>query len=142
MKYTVGLIFDQEAKNVLLLRKNYPGWMAGRLNGIGGKIEGNETALECMIRESKEETTIQDENWRFIGDVCGDGFLVSWFAIYGQDFSKIDAKTSERLKVVSVAEMFEANWQTLNNIMPHVKLFTCLALFDDVKFPVFFGDNS
>jgi len=141
MKYTVGLIFDQDCKNILLLRKNKPSWMIGRLNGIGGKVEGNETALECMIRESKEETTIQDENWQFIGDVCGPDFLVSWFAIYGQDFSKIDARTDERLINVYVAEMFEADWMTLD-IMPHVRLFTCLALYNEVKFPVFFGDNS
>lgn len=52
-EYVVGFRFDD--RNVLLLRKNRPLWQAGRLNGIGGKIEPNELPALAMLREWKEE---------------------------------------------------------------------------------------
>jgi len=34
----------------------------GLWNGVGGKIEGEESPLECVIREVKEETGIEINN--------------------------------------------------------------------------------
>jgi 8-oxo-dGTP diphosphatase len=53
--YTIGFVFNREMDRVLLVRKRRPEWQAGRWNGIGGKIEENETPLEAMIRETREE---------------------------------------------------------------------------------------
>lgn len=55
MNYVVGLIFDNYTDDVLYLEKLKPEWQAGKLNGIGGKIEPNETPLEAMVREYQEE---------------------------------------------------------------------------------------
>lgn len=53
--YVVGLIFDLEMKNVLLLhRKKEP--YQGLYNGVGGKVERGETSYQAMIRELEEET--------------------------------------------------------------------------------------
>lgn len=52
----VGFLFDSNFENVLLIEKNRPLWQAGKLNGVGGKIEENETPLNAMRREFLEET--------------------------------------------------------------------------------------
>ncbi len=55
---TVGFIFDQSLESVLLVHKQKPDWQIGKLNGVGGKVEDNETGLTCIARECFEETTL------------------------------------------------------------------------------------
>jgi 8-oxo-dGTP pyrophosphatase MutT (NUDIX family) len=55
-RYVVGFCFDFNHENVLLICKNRPDWQAGRLNGLGGKIEDGESPLTAVGREFAEET--------------------------------------------------------------------------------------
>lgn len=56
MNYVCGFAFPHAAPDfVWLIRKKKPEWQAGKLNGISGKIEGRESAVEAMVREFKEE---------------------------------------------------------------------------------------
>ncbi len=54
-KYVLGFIFDASAERVLLIEKQRPAWQAGKLNGIGGKIEPREKPVAAMLREAYEE---------------------------------------------------------------------------------------
>lgn len=63
LRMVVGFLFDDRRDHVLLIQKDRPEWQAGRLNGIGGKIEPKETAIEAMIREFHEETGLLVTNW-------------------------------------------------------------------------------
>ena len=53
--YTVCLLFTPDLKQVLLQRKAKTDF-AGRLNGVGGKLEPGETPERCAVREIFEET--------------------------------------------------------------------------------------
>ncbi|GEN89773.1 NUDIX hydrolase [Oceanobacillus sojae] len=55
LKYTICFIKD---KNKLLLLNREKNPNIGMWNGVGGKIEQNETPLECVLREVYEETGI------------------------------------------------------------------------------------
>ena len=60
MDYVCGFLFDKERTSVLLVKKIKPVWMAGMLNGIGGKIKNDkfgfpESPLHAMERECIEE---------------------------------------------------------------------------------------
>ena len=55
-EYIVGFAFRKQS--VLLIRKLKPEWQVGYLNGIGGKIEINETAHQAMSREFEKETGV------------------------------------------------------------------------------------
>jgi 8-oxo-dGTP pyrophosphatase MutT (NUDIX family) len=55
-RYVLGFVFDRGFRHVLLICKTSPEWQAGRLNGLGGKIEPGETPLLAMERELREET--------------------------------------------------------------------------------------
>lgn len=61
-RYVCGFAFyDIESgfrPRVVLMRKVKPDWQAGKLNGVGGKIEAGETPEVAMAREFKEETGV------------------------------------------------------------------------------------
>ena len=60
--YVAGFAFHED--RVLLVEKLHPDWQAGKLNGIGGKVEPGEIALDAMIREFQEETGLRVDDWR------------------------------------------------------------------------------
>jgi len=65
VEYVLGFAFN--GNNVLLIRKTRPAWQAGRLNGVGGKVEPEDWCLaEAMRREFKEETGVDTvvEDWK------------------------------------------------------------------------------
>lgn len=62
-EYVVGFLFFNDKKNVILIRKKKPNWQAGKLNGIGGKIENGESPHQAMIREFLEETEVDIPTW-------------------------------------------------------------------------------
>lgn len=64
MIYVLGFAFTQDHKSVVLIRKNHPTWQAGLLNGVGGKVEETDKALQdAMAREFQEETGVKT-SWR------------------------------------------------------------------------------
>ena len=58
MKYVVGYCFDPYFEHVVLIEKARPEWQAGKLNGVGGKIEPKETPRRAMVREFQEEAGV------------------------------------------------------------------------------------
>lgn len=56
VEYVLGFMFNLAESKVLLVWKNRPAWQAGKLNGVGGKIEEGETPIQAMNREFAEET--------------------------------------------------------------------------------------
>ncbi len=57
----VGFITD--GKRILLINKNRPENQKGLFNGVGGAVQENETPLEAMVREAKEETGLEIKEW-------------------------------------------------------------------------------
>lgn len=61
-------MFVLQGNEVLLIRKKR-GLGAGKINGPGGRIEGNETPEQCAIRETNEELLINPLRPRFAGEL-------------------------------------------------------------------------
>lgn len=57
-QYVLGFLFNWERDRVVLINKTKPDWQAGKLNGVGGKIEKDETPAFAMVREFQEETGV------------------------------------------------------------------------------------
>ncbi len=60
-KYVVIFLFAKDYKKVLMIKRNKPPYK-DCWNGIGGKIEENETEIQAAIRECYEETGIKLHN--------------------------------------------------------------------------------
>jgi 8-oxo-dGTP diphosphatase len=69
LAYTICFIRQQD--RILLLNREHPSWM-GAWNGVGGKIEANETPRESILREVAEETGIILDDVQFKGIVTWD----------------------------------------------------------------------
>lgn len=70
-KYTLGFIECEDSGTVLLLNREKPPHM-GKWNGVGGKLDKGETPLECIIRETIEETELTISNYK-------DRGVLRWF---------------------------------------------------------------
>lgn len=78
-KYVVGLVFDPKQR-VMLIEKNRPDWQKGYFNGVGGEINNNETPINAMIRECKEESGLEITNWQLYDKVVfPNGIELNYF---------------------------------------------------------------
>jgi 8-oxo-dGTP diphosphatase len=102
--YVLGFIFNASRDRVLMIRKNRPKWQAGRLNGVGGKVEKGETARQALVREVFEEAalTTSELQWRHYGVIDGTDFRVYCFETSVSDLSEARAMTDEALEVLDV----------------------------------------
>ena len=102
MKTQYCLGFMIQADSVVLIRKTHPPWQAGRLNGVGGHIEKDESAIEAMSREFKEETGMITpvDAWKLFA-VMGEKkeWSCHCFWAYGDVFS-VRSKTDEKVEIV------------------------------------------
>ena len=98
--YTLGFIFTPALDRVLLVHKMSPEWQAGKINGIGGKIEEGENPLACIVREVQEETGLvtNPDQWIFLGEMGSDAWHMDVFTLmYSGDMG--DAKSADKERV-------------------------------------------
>lgn len=66
-RYVLGFGFTEPTRSagtgVILIKKKRPDWQAGLLNGVGGKIEKDESPYQAMRREFREETGEWVRGW-------------------------------------------------------------------------------
>jgi 8-oxo-dGTP diphosphatase len=55
--YIYTLAFIKNKDEILLINRNKKPWK-GAWNGVGGKVQNDETPLDCIVREIEEETTL------------------------------------------------------------------------------------
>jgi 8-oxo-dGTP diphosphatase len=69
--YVCGFLFNEARDRVVLIKKARPEWQAGRLNGVGGKVEPGESSDEAMRREFIEEAGVDVSGWELTVVVNG-----------------------------------------------------------------------
>lgn len=115
--FVLGFMFNPSRDLVLLIEKDRPAWQAGKLNGVGGKLEDGEDPMVAMVREFREETGIETspEAWGlrlFIEDLRTNAEIYTFTTV-----GKIeDAKQmeSEKPVIVEVDNLPE-------NVVPNLK---------------------
>lgn len=122
--YVLGFIFSTDLKRVALLRKDRPEWQAGKLNGIGGKLEKNELALDGMVRECQEETSIfiPEENWNYFAVFDGEYHQVHCFKTTYHNIEDLVCPESEKIEYISLDNLHK------EHLMDNVKYLIPMAL--------------
>ncbi len=139
-RMVVGFAFTEDRTGVVLIRKNRPEWQQGKLNGVGGHIEGRETPRQAMAREFEEETAIhvQLQRWFEIVQMRGRGWEVTFFKVFltPHDIHFMTSMTDEKVILVSCEIENELNMvDNLSWLIP-------LALDDSgVQFPIAMRDT-
>lgn len=104
-RYVVGFMFSAELRTVLLMIKNRPDWQRGKLNGIGGRIEENETPEQAMQREFAEETNVYETGWNLFATLSDErGWIVHFFYAKG-DIGKAETVTDETVIPFSLKDL-------------------------------------
>lgn len=109
IQYVTGFAFSDDHTKVVLIKKTKPEWQAGRFNGVGGKIEGDERPVEAMVREFREETGLETtlDSWK---DVCcfeGKDFVVHFFSRFNDDIFGAKTTTEETVVVTETEHAHE-----------------------------------
>jgi len=93
-RFVVGFLFDND--KVALIKKTHPDWQRGKLNGIGGHMENNESPLDAIIREFKEEADLEVRNWEHYCTLSYSGdCILYFFAANIAPNSRIKSNTEE-----------------------------------------------
>lgn len=93
-KYVLGFAFD-DLDRVALIQKERPAWQAGKLNGVGGRIEGREEVLDAMVREFHEETGVVLPNWDVVGVMRGADWHVTVLTATSPEVRDVSTVTDE-----------------------------------------------
>lgn len=124
IRASLGFIFTPDFKQVLLIRKRHPEWQAGKVNGIGGKCEGDESTVECMARELKEEAglDIAVTDWIFVTSLEWQQWYVETYScVYGGDVHSIRTMTDEEVEWFPVTAL-------PNNVISNLRWLIPLAI--------------
>ncbi len=93
------LLFVVQNEQILLIRKKR-GLGAGKINGPGGKAEGNETPLECAVRETQEELFIKATEVTQYGQLdfqFTDGYALRCFVFRADQYTGTPTETDEAI---------------------------------------------
>lgn len=136
MRYVAGFAFSRNFRDVALVRKERPDWQAGRLNGIGGKIEAGETPAEAMVREFQEETGLATApvDWEEVVELSFPGGVVHFFRAALPDLGRLRTTTDEQIVVVPSLPVHEDALANLHWLIP-----LCL---DGLQLPIRLQDRE
>jgi 8-oxo-dGTP diphosphatase len=100
-QYVCGFLFNDLAYSCVLVRKLKPKFQAGLLNGVGGKVELGESALEAMVREFTEETGVNTslEIWDLFAQGQNSDLIVHFFSAVDQE-AWFHARTVEAEEII------------------------------------------
>jgi len=125
---TLGYIVDDKNRVLMIhLRKDYGDGVKDFWNGVGGKLEKNESPEEGITREAKEECGLDIKNPKLAGILTFPGNLGSqdtWrafvFKIAEYSGKLVESKEGE-LKWVPIKEIFKENlWPSDKLFLPYV----------------------
>ena len=101
-KYSCGFIFDLQKQRVLLIKKKPNSPTPNLWNGHGGKIEENESALDCIIRETQEELGISIKTWNEFCELRGDNWTVHFFRTFTNKISLAKQMEDELIEIFNL----------------------------------------
>lgn len=122
--YVVGFMFSEDLQFVALIRKNRPKWQAGKLNGIGGHMEGDESPRAAMIREFREETGVdtQEDDWTLVGRLEGENAKVYVCRCISNKVMDVQTTTDEKVLIYCTDPVPEDVVPNLKAIIPALLL--------------------
>lgn len=112
----VGFLFSENENDLLLINKNRPQWQQGLKNGIGGKCMPDETPINAMIREFKEETGLSFLDWKHFGVLLGSDYRLYCFAGFSDKVYKANSMTDEEIEIIQAWDLDSYKGKLVRNL--------------------------
>ncbi len=126
-RFVAGFLFDVAGKAVVLVRKARPAWQAGRLNGVGGRVEAGESGPAAMAREFREEAGVATapSEWRLFAALTESAQTgrvrheVSFFAARSPVAlgAALSSCTDERVELLEMSELHARQGECLEDLL-------------------------
>lgn len=119
-QYVMGLIFDTTDR-ILLIKKKRPSHQVGKWNGLGGKVEDNETITRAMTRETKEEADldIPESSWTLMySDSQPSGSLFVFITYISPEI--MDSAKQMTDEIISVFPINDLPMNCMEDIYPYI----------------------
>lgn len=102
--YCLGFAF--QGGRVLLIEKQHPEWMAGKLNGVGGGVKDGEAPVMAMVREFHEEVGIETPTsaWRQAFTMQFEQARVIVYRAFDVNIALADKKKAEKPMILWIEE--------------------------------------
>ena len=129
--YVLGFAFSADRSKLVLIRKNRPDWQAGKLNGVGGKIEPfDANGQAAMCREFREETGVETQpgDWYGYAELTADFGHVSVYQLVSDIVLQAVTRTDEEVCLYD-ADINDLRQTGLSN----VAWLAAMALDTDIK---------
>lgn len=143
--YAMGFCFSSDRKSVVLIVKTKPKWQAGRLNGVGGKLEPGEHPSVAMAREFLEEAGVETDpkEWKHFATISGVDWqkdlsgqtkaIVFCYELVNDSYFNA-ARTCEEEKIMKInVNYLPADWVGL---IPNLHILLPLARSTEYQRPV------
>ncbi len=125
--YVVGFFIEGSIDNglVVLIQKNRPAWQAGKMNGVGGKIEIGELPITAMVREFWEETgyTVEEGRWNKFAEIIDDNAYIHFYWAEAQNMPNGESElrmcqtnTDEAVVIRSINDITANNANYIHNL--------------------------
>lgn len=126
-RYVLVFLFGIDLKNVLLIRKNRPDYQAGKLNGLGGHIEGDETGKAAAIREVQEEcnVSLREYELEHVELVEGEKYEIHVFAAQ-TNLSQWRTMTDELVECINISKLFDESEHFVEEVQRLASKSVCL----------------
>lgn len=134
-----GLLFNPARTTIALIEKDHPAPMAGKLNGIGGKVRLDETFQQAMEREFEEEAGVALDTWEHFASLIGQRWDNALELYHVQFYRAFDMRmyrthTMEREPIVRV-DLTDLHYQPK---VIHLDWLIRMALDERLKVPIEF----
>lgn len=128
--YVTGFLISTDKQSVVLIRKIAPAWQKGWFNGVGGKIETDETPSDAMVREFREEAGVETNVscWKpFVKLVRPDEYIVHFFVNRTDSLTRVRSMETEQISIQAVSALPD-------KVLPNLRWLIPMCLDDELNF--------
>ena len=111
MEYVIGFVFSKSLDRVVMIKKNRPDFLAGKLNGVGGRVDANELPKQAMRRECMEETGLDIIRWTKFHTlkIESNGEIVHCFFAVSNRIDSAETRTDEPVSIHEISSLSSLN---------------------------------
>lgn len=130
--YVLGFLFSPDQQKAVFIKKTHPEWQAGKFNGVGGGIQGDESPYAAMIREFHEETGVRITTWENYLVLEGGPYKLFVFRAFSHHFQRVESTTDEKVTISLIRNIYLLPDKFIRNLGWMVPL----ALDPDLQIPM------